>query len=69
MSDLHGARPEANAVQLTAATAGAYVVSMAIRGIVPLAAVLVALVAYEAIHFAEARERLRRRLLHEVQNE
>jgi low temperature requirement protein LtrA len=34
-----------------------------------LAGVLVALVAYEAIHFAEARERLRRRLLHEVQNE
>jgi low temperature requirement protein LtrA len=34
-----------------------------------LAGVLVALVAYEAIHFGEARERLRRRLLHEVQNE
>jgi low temperature requirement protein LtrA len=34
-----------------------------------LAGVLVALVAYEAIHFREARERLRRRLLHEVQNE
>jgi len=29
-----------------------------------LAAILVALVAYEAIHFGEARERLRRRLLH-----
>ena len=34
-----------------------------------LAGVLVALVAYEAIHFGEARERLRRRLLHELQNE
>jgi low temperature requirement protein LtrA len=31
-----------------------------------LAAVLVALVAYETIHFREARERLRRRLIHEV---
>jgi hypothetical protein len=30
-----------------------------------LAAILVALVAYEAIRFGELRERLRRRLLHE----
>ena len=31
-----------------------------------LAAILCALVAYEAIRFGEARERLRRRLLHEA---
>ncbi len=38
----------------------------ALVAVAALAAILVGLVAYEAIHFREARERLRRRLLREV---
>ena len=37
----------------------------ALASLAMLAAILCALVAYEAIRFGEARERLRRRLLHE----
>jgi low temperature requirement protein LtrA len=37
----------------------------ALAALALLAAILCGLVAYEAIHFGEARERLRRRLLHE----